>query len=187
MFDTVSSADSRDKAAAYERRIRTCSTPLVKTPRNSPDEPDVDKHNYVVFGGTLWQFAAAAVQRFCCGINCHGRGFALFWINMQRSQRWLEQLKRFCDERGMKPKVDADGVMPFDEVGLQSAFRNLHPPPGERRKVTGKIVMDMTQQQQQQGVVGAAEGGGGVGAGGEAAEIAPEGAQMTTASKPKEL
>ena len=142
VFDTVSSADSRDKAAAYERRIRTSDVPLVKTAQNSPDE-EVDGHNYVVFGGTLWQFSAAAVQRFCCGLNCHARGFALFWINMQHGQRYLKKLKEFCDERGVKPQVKEDCILPFNETGAQRAFRSLNPPPGEGRKVAGKIVLDL--------------------------------------------
>ena len=83
---------------------------IVKTVDN-PGENNtytVDAHNYVVFGGTFWQFACAATQRFCCGLNLHPRGSALFWINMQGSARYLDRLRELCDDHGVKPKVDAD-------------------------------------------------------------------------------
>ena len=93
VFDTVSSADSRDRSAAYEAKIRSCADPpLVKTRSNVADAAEragVDPHNYVVFGGTFWQFLCAAVQRFTCKlVNLHAQGFALFWIIFADFRRW---------------------------------------------------------------------------------------------------
>ena len=45
--------------------------------------------------------------------------------------------------RGVKPQLKEDCILPFNETGAQRAFRCLNPPPGERRKVAGKIVLDL--------------------------------------------
>ena len=117
VFDTVSSADSRDKKADYEGQIRSRSPPVIKKwVRNShplgvnPAEPsEVDKHNYVVFGGAMISWWRALVKRLTrkakCTVNFFPMGFELFWIDMPHCAHSLEILQVLCDEQGMRPKL----------------------------------------------------------------------------------
>jgi len=149
VFDTVSSADSRDMKANYEAQIRSLRPPVVKiwsrkTVGVAPNESsDVDKHNYVVFGGEMMSWWRALVKRLTrkagCIVNFFPIGFELFWIDMPYSTAYLRTLQTLCDDQGMRPKVTE--VLPFTDKGVQAAFHALNPPPGERRGASGKIVV----------------------------------------------
>lgn len=145
VFDTVSSADSRDKAADYERRIRSRKPPVVKAAHGLNREPGVDKHNYVVFGGLSISWWRALVLRLTrkakCAVNFFPLGFELFWIDMPHSAPQLKRMKMLCDDKGMRPKVMK--TLPFTDEGCRAAFHSLNPPPGERRAVSGKVVVEI--------------------------------------------
>ena len=133
-FDTVSSADSRDKIMAYEKKIKALDVLKMKGA--------ADPHNYVVFGGSSFNFLSAAVKRFL-KINIFRRNFELFWIDMTNCRRCLKELQERCDESGLKPTVTK--VLPFNEDGLREAFHDLDPPKNERRSAIGKIVIETAQ------------------------------------------
>ena len=127
---TVSSADSRDRAANYEQRIRKRSPPVVKRAYGPAAEKGVDRHNYVVLGGATVSWWRALVARLTrkakCTVNWFPRGFELFWIDMPHSQTYLAKLHELCDGQGMRPKVQT--TLPFTNEGLRAAFRALNPP-----------------------------------------------------------
>ena len=139
VFDTVSSADSRDKEADYQNRIRSHN--LIKK-YGSPGEGDgseVDKHNYVTLGGDFGSWWTALMKRLL-NINWFSRGFELFWIKMDHSCDYLKELRKLCDEQGLCPEVS---TVPFTEEGCRSAFKSLHPPKNEKRSTRGKIVVNV--------------------------------------------
>ena len=149
VFDTVSSADSRDKAANYESQIRSSEPPIIKVAHGSQAEEGVDKHNYVVFGGIFISWMRALIKRLsrkfcCCTCNFFPKGFELFWIDMPHGTRYLKDLQELCDNQGLRPKVSK--VLPFDTEGCQAAFHALNPPKSEKRSTAGKIVIDMVQK-----------------------------------------
>jgi NADPH:quinone reductase-like Zn-dependent oxidoreductase len=144
VFDTVSSADARDQASQYYNRIHAAGAAVLKQGAEA-----ADPHNYVVFGGSFRSFAAAALKRFT-GLNLFTNGFELFWINMMRSQRYLERLAAMADDADglalpglapLRPKVER--TLPLSSRGVQAAFAALHPPPGTSRQVSGKLVVDL--------------------------------------------
>ena len=117
VFDTVSSADSRDKAANYESQIRSSEPPIIKVAHGSQAEKGVDKHNYVVFGGIFISWMRALIKRLsrkscCCTCNFFPKGFELFWIDMPHGTRYLKDLQELCDNQGLRPKVSK--VLPFE-------------------------------------------------------------------------
>lgn len=58
---------------------------------------DVDKHNYVVFGGATLSWWRALVKRLTrkakCTVNWFPPGFELFWIDMPYSTEYLKTLQ----------------------------------------------------------------------------------------------
>lgn len=133
VIDTVSSADSRDRKAAYPNRI----SKLCVLKRHD-EEPGVDPHNYVVFGGETWSWWRALILRLI-GFNFFPLGFELFWIRMPKSRRYLQTLQSMCDNLDLRPEIMK--VFPFTDEGVRAAFRIVHPPPGKTRSASGKVVI----------------------------------------------
>lgn len=163
VFDTVSSADSRDRKASYPSMIRHASPSLVKSHKAGRAD-GVDAHNYVVFGGEFIMWIRALVKRLL-RITFFPRGFELFWIVMPKSRKYLQQLQDLCDNEGVRPRVMKVYVLipyrtffkpyqrtydttprlahsfPFTSKGVQEAFTTCHPPPGQKRSTQGKLVV----------------------------------------------
>ena len=138
VIDTVSSADSRDQIASYPSKIAKLK--ILKIPG---EEPGVDSHNYVVYGGKTWSWWRALILRLC-GLNFFPLGFELFWIRMPNSRRYLQTLQKMCDNpdtRGSVLRPNIMKVFPFTNNAIREAFSIVHPPPGKKRSARGKVVI----------------------------------------------
>ena len=140
VLDTVSSADSRDRRMGYIDHILGASPPLLKIGYGDQAEVGVDPHNYVVLGGAWNHWLTALIKRLT-PINLFPKGFELFWINMPGSTSRLAQIQKFCDQQSLRPEVMR--VLPFNQAGVEEAFKTLHPPKGQHRAANGKVVVEL--------------------------------------------
>ena len=126
ILDCVNSADARDSKACYRDRILEIRDRILVDP---------NLHNYVVLGGTPFEWIKAAIKRVT-PFNFFSKSFELFWIKMTNSTPALNLLKEMVDQNGLKPKVEQELDWSEDNVAL--AFEALR-----SRRTTGKIVLKM--------------------------------------------
>ena len=180
VLDTVTSHDARDLAWDYPGKIRGCVEPrLVAEPGSrvsrrgsaggdsaSPSERAaataagesatkeleyaVDSHNYVTLGSGTSGWIAAGCKKVT-GYNMFGSGRELFWITPQNSARHLEQLKKLCDDSGVRPTVAA--AVPLTSDGVASAFAAMH-----SRRTKGKYVIQVRNEEGEVNLDAAGEG-----------------------------
>ncbi len=131
VLDCVNSADSRDQAHSYRKRILDIRKQVLNTGRGA------DKHNYVVLGGASGEWGTALVKRFL-KINLFPKNFELFWIKMPGSRPALEVLADLaeCQGKGLRPKIDS--LSDFSEENVRAAFETLR-----GRRTAGKIVLNI--------------------------------------------
>ena len=144
VLDTVSSADQRDKDAGYPAAVLGADPALVRSGFGPRKEAGVDAHNYVVLGGAPGAWWRALVKRFT-GANWFKKGFELFWIKMPGCTPQLRRLQELCDGNGLRPEV-RHPVLPLSDEGIREAFLALNPPPDQKRKVRGKMVVAVRRE-----------------------------------------
>lgn len=122
VMDCVTSADSRDQAMNYPKRIQDASSLLL-----------TDDYIYLRLGGPSLDWIRAGLER-SIGLNCwKDRHENLFWVRFPNSAAELGQLQQWAEAGLLLPRISQ--TYDFTE-GVQDAFDALL-----SRRVRGKVIV----------------------------------------------